>query len=391
MHERAWRAPHRLVDGGVVVLVALLGLFGSVGPVLLTGASAQRISAAGLVLVALHAAGLWWRRGRPLAVLGVTLAAVLAAQLIGDPNAPSFIGVHAAAYSAGLYAPRRRAFAALGVLGVAAVLDVAVVHVAPATAPDAAVALGPFWIFVVVAWMIGRYLAVRRAYLDTLVAYGHQLEKDRDEQARHAVREERRRIARELHDQVAHHLGVVSLQTGAARRWIDRDPSRTAEALAAAEHAARAALQTMPAILHALRADDGPPRLEPQPTLAAIEELIARVTSDDVVVDLHVHSSRRPLPSAVDLTAYRLIQEALTNVVKHAGPAHVVVDLRYGSDRLDVEITDDGHGAAAALPDGARLGLVGMRERVEMLHGTFAAGPRDGGGFTVRATLPVRG
>ncbi|HSJ46260.1 MAG TPA: histidine kinase, partial [Euzebyales bacterium] len=252
-------------------------------------------------------------------------------------------------------------------------------------------ALGPFGILAVVAWIVGRYVAVRRAYLETLVAYGHQLEKDRDEQARRAVREERRRIARDLHDQVAHHLGVVSLQTSAARRWLKRDPARTAMALAAAEDAARAALETMPAILHALRADETPAELEPQPTLDAVGDLISQMTSDDVAVDLRVHGAPRTLPSAVEVTAYRLIQEALTNVVKHAGHAHVVVDLDYRRDRLEVEVADDGHGAAAGPSDGARLGLVGMRERVEMLNGTFAAGPRNGGGFSVRATLPVTG
>ena len=390
MHERSQRLPPRVADGGVVAAVAFIGLFGLVGPVVLLGASAQRVSPAGVALVVINAAALWWRRSGPLATLAVVLAAVLVAQAITDPNVPSFVGVHAAAYSVGAYASRRRALVGLGLLGVAAAVDAAVVLLAP-PGGTAAVALGPFGIFAVVAWIVGRYVAVRRAYLETLVAYGHQLEKDRDEQARRAVREERRRIARDLHDQVAHHLGVVSLQTSAARRWLHRDPTRSAMALAAAEDAARAALETMPAILHALRADETPGELEPQPTLDAVGDLISHMTSDDVAVDLRIHGARRTLPSAVELTAYRLIQESLTNVVKHAGRAHVVVDLDYRADRLEVEIADDGHGAAATPSDGSRLGLVGMRERVEMLHGTFVAGPRDGGGFRVRATLPVPG
>lgn len=390
MHERSQRLPRRVVDGGVVAAVAVFGLFGLVGPVVLSGASAQRVSPAGVTLVVINAAALWWRRTEPLAALAVALAALLVAQAIADPNVPSFVGVHAAAYGVGAYASRRRAFVGLGMVGVAAAVDAAVVLVAQ-PGGTAAVALGPFGIFAVVAWIVGRYVAVRRAYLETLVAYGHQLEKDRDEQARRAVREERRRIARDLHDQVAHHLGVVSLQTSAARRWLQRDPARTATALAAAEDAAREALETMPAILHALRADETPAELEPQPTLDAVGELISHMSSDEVAVDLRVHGTPRTLPSAVEVTAYRLIQESLTNVVKHAGRAHVVVDLDYRDDRLEVEVADDGHGAAATLADGARLGLVGMRERVEMLHGTFVAGPRDGGGFTVRATLPVTG
>lgn len=390
MHERSQRLPRRVVDGGVVAAVAVIGLFGLVGPVVLSGASAQRVSAAGVTLVVINAAALWWRRTEPLVALAVALAALLVAQAIADPNVPSFVGVHAAAYGVGAYASRRRAFVGLGMVGVAAAVDAAVVLVAQ-PGGTAAVALGPFGIFAVVAWIVGRYVAVRRAYLETLVAHGHQLEKDRDEQARRAVREERRRIARDLHDQVAHHLGVVSLQTSAARRWLQRDPARTATALAAAEDAAREALETMPAILHALRADETPAEVEPQPTLDAVGDLISHMSSDDVAVDLRVHGTPRTLPSAVEVTAYRLIQESLTNVVKHAGRAHVVIDLDYRDDRLEVEVADDGHGAAATLADGARLGLVGMRERVEMLHGTFVAGPRDGGGFTVRATLPVTG
>lgn len=391
MHQRLRRVPARVVDAGVVAAVGLVGLFGLLAPVVLSGASPQRVSAPALGLVVVHAAALWWRRRHPLAVLGITLAAFVAAQGLGDPNAPSFLGVHAAAYSAAAYESRRRAFVALGVLAFAASVDAAVVQLLRAEGSYAAVAIGPFGIFAVAAWIIGRYVAVRRAYLEMLVAYSHQLEKDRDEQARQAVLDERRRIARDLHDQVAHHLGVVALQTGAARRWLDRDPSRTATALASAEGAARAALQTMPAILHALRADDAPEDLAPQPTLDSVEDLASGVSSDELSVDLRVHGTRRTLPSAVELTAYRVIQESLTNIVRHAGPAHVVVELNYERDRLDVNITDDGHGAAASTSDGARLGLVGMRERVELLDGTFEAGPREGGGFMVRASLPVTG
>jgi signal transduction histidine kinase len=390
MHERSHRLTPRVVDGGVVVAVAAIGLFGLIGPVALFDASPQRVTVAGVTLVFMNAAPLWWRRSEPVVVLAVVLAAFLVAQSIGDPNVPSFVGVHAASYSVGAYAARRRALAGLGMLGVTAAADAAVVWVAQ-TGGSSTIALGPFGLITVGAWVLGRYIAVRRAYLDTLVAYGQQLEKDRDAQARRAVREERRRIARDLHDQVAHHVGVVSLQTSAARRWLDRDRTRTASALAAAENAARAALETMPAILHALRADETPADREPQPTLDAIGDLISQVTSDDVTIDLRVNGAPRTLPPAVELTAYRLVQEALTNVVKHAGHARAVVDLDYRDDCLDVEVADDGHGAAATPSGGAQLGLVGMRERVEMLNGTFAAGPRAGGGFSVRARLPVRG
>lgn len=390
MHERPLRFPVRFVDSAVVAVVAIVGLFGLTGPVLFFGANPERVSAGALVLVVLHAAALWWRRRYPLPVLAFVITAFLAAQALGDPNAPSFIGVHVAAYSAGACESRRRAFVALGVLGVGAVVDAAVVRLAHTGSAYAAVAIGPFGILAAVAWIVGRYVSVRRDYLEMLVAYSHQLEKDRDEQARQAVRDERRRIARDLHDQVAHHLGVVSLQTGAARRWLDRDPERTATALASAEDAARAALQTMPTILQALRADDRPADLAPQPTLDSVEELISGVSSDELTVELRVEGSRRTLPTAVEFTAYRVIQESLTNAVKHAGRAQVIVVLRYAPDHLDIEVADDGHGPAAAAGS-AGFGLVGMRERVEMIDGTLSAGPRQGGGFAVLASLPVKG
>lgn len=389
MHERSERFPRRAGDALVVAAVGVAGLFGALGPVMLLGADPARISGVGLVLVVVQAAVLWWRRDRPLAVLAVTVAALLAAQALDDPNVASFFGVHAAAYSVGAYAPRRQALSAVAGLGAAAVVDVGVVAWAQTASLADAVALSPTGMFVVVAWVAGRYVAVRRAYLHTLVAYAHQLERDRDDQARQAVGDERRRIARELHDQVAHHLGVVSLHTQAARRWLDRDHIRTASALQSAERAARSALETMPTILHALRADDAPADLAPQPTLDAIPPLVTAMSTEDVSVDLRMPEGRPRLPPGVELAAYRVVQEALTNVVKHAGPAHVTVEVRVSAERLEVEVTDDGRGLAAAPSDGAGLGLVGMRERVDLLDGQLYTGAREGGGFTVRATLPL--
>ena len=396
MLERPRRFPPRIVDAAVVAGVAIVGLFGLVGPVLFSGADPGRITFAAVTVVVACAAPLWWRRTQPLPVLTATLVVVLVAQALADPNAPSLVGVPAAAYAVGVYAPRRRAWLGLAIVAAATAVDVAIVELTHAAGEPSRILMGPFGAFTIAAWLLGRYVAVRRAYLDTLVAYSRQLEKDRDEQARQAVRAERRRIARDLHDQVAHHLGVVSLQTGAARRWLERDAGRAAVALASAQEAARAALETMPAILHALRADDATDELEPQARLDGLADLVRRLSSDEVTVDLRIDGSRRPLPSALEVTGYRLIQEALTNVVKHAGPASVIVAVRYGADHLDIEVTDDGYGMAATSTvtpsaKGSRLGLVGMQERVELLGGTFTAGPRSGGGFRVHATLPLTG
>jgi signal transduction histidine kinase len=387
MHARrpGWDA--RSVDGLVVVLVGVAGLVGLVVSTLAAGPGAVPVLS--LLLVVLQAGALWWRRRRPLLVLIVTLGALLLAQAIGDVNAASFLGPHAAAYAVAAYADRTGALVGVAVVIIAAALDGAVVTWLVDDLPFGPVLLGPTGVFVLIAWGVGRYVQVRRAYLDAVLAYTHQLEQDRDEHLQRAVREERRRIARDLHDQVAHHLGVISLQTSAARRWLGRDQARTASALASAEQASRTALETMPTILQALRSDDREAGRDPQPTLADVDQLIDQVRATGMAIDLELEGNPHPLHPAVELTAYRVIQESLTNVTKHAGPASVTVRLRYGGCRLELDVEDDGHGSAADPGEGAGLGLVGMRERVHLLDGELVTGPRDGGGFRVHASLPT--
>jgi signal transduction histidine kinase len=378
------------VDGLVVVLVGVVGGLGLVVPLVL-GESLSAAPVLSLLSLLVQAGALWWRRRRPLLVLVVTLAALLAAQAFGDVNAASFVGPHAAAYAVAAYADRTRALTGVAVVLLAALLDGAAVTWLADDLPYGPVLLGPTGAFVLVAWGVGRYVQVRRAYLEAVLAYTHQLEEERDQHMQRAIREERRRIARDLHDQVAHHLGVISLQTSAAQRWLDRDRDRTATALASAEQASRTALETMPAILQALRSDDRDAARIPQPTLADLGQLLDQLRAAGVAIEQEVHGEPRPLHPTVELTAYRVIQESLTNVAKHAGPAETTVRLRYGPGRFEVEVEDDGHGGAALAGDGAGLGLVGMRERVQLLDGELVTGPRDGGGFRVRASLPTLG
>lgn len=386
MHEAKPRVPPRLVDAALVAGVALVGV-GGLAALLMTPQVGLRdipLSAPALVLV--QAGALWWRRRRPLVVLGVTLAALLTAQALGDVNASSFLGVHAAAYAAGVYEDRRVAIAGLVGIGAAAAVEVAVVELDLAGVSYAGV--GPSFALAAIAWGIGRYVHVRRDYLATLVAYAHQLEVDRDEKVHRAVLEERRRIARELHDQVAHHLGVAALQTGAARTWLEKDTGRSCDAMESAEEAVRAALTTMPVILEALRADGASEDFAPQPTLADLDELVDRVARTGLDVEVRAETDVRAVPPTVEVTAYRIVQEALTNTMKHADATRVTVRLRVADQELDVEVRDNGGGQR--LPgEGAGLGLIGMRERVEVLGGTLEAGPRDDGGFTVHARLPL--
>jgi signal transduction histidine kinase len=378
------------VDGLVVALVGAAGILGLIAPAILGARpSGPAVLALPLALVLVQAGVLWWRRRRPLLVLVVTSGALLLAQAIGEVNAGSFLGPHAAAYAVAAYADRARALTGVGAVIVAAALNGAVVAWLTDDLPYGPVLLGPSGVAVLMAWGVGRYVQVRRAYLEAVLAHTHQLEEDRDAHMQRAIREERRRIARDLHDQVAHHLGVISLQTSAARRWLGRDQDRTATALAAAEQASRTALETMPAILQALRSDDTDAVRVPQPTLADVEQLLDRMRAAGVTVELQVVGEPRELHPTVELTAYRVIQEALTNIVKHAGPAQVTVRLRYGHGRFEVDVEDDGHGSAASPGTGAGLGLVGMRERVQLLDGELVTGPRDGGGFRVHASLPA--
>jgi signal transduction histidine kinase len=219
-------------------------------------------------------------------------------------------------------------------------------------------------------------------------------ERERDVAAREAVVEERARIARELHDAVAHSVSMMVIQAGAERRVLDESESRseTREVLQTIEQIGRGALTEMRRLVGMLRTDSSD-QLAPQPMLADLPILMTQVREAGLPVEFQVDGERRDLPVGIVLSAYRIVQEALTNVLKHAGQAHAAVHVRYGPDCLALEITDDGadDGAvpAAEVPGGGH-GLAGIRERVSLYGGTFDASARLGGGFAVRVLLPVR-
>jgi signal transduction histidine kinase len=204
------------------------------------------------------------------------------------------------------------------------------------------------------------------------------------------VAEERARIAREMHDVVAHNVSVMVVQASAARRMIDHDPARAREALTSVEQTGREALAEMRRMLDVLRAEDERAALAPQPSIDELEALIELAREAGLDVELEVEGERRRVSSGVDLSAFRIVQEALSNTIKHAGAAHARVRLRFGDDEMEVDVVDDGHGARSAGQNGRGQGLVGMRERVAMLGGRLEAGYRANGGFEVRATLPLK-
>ena len=310
------------------VVDGLLGLAVAATQLLLLGLGVPRgvptpyvaLDGLGVALIVLQGVPLTWRRRRPLAVFAVVLAANTAYYAIGYPPSGFDFGLPLALATVAAERDRRTSLAALGT--VQALLLV-----------QWAAGLGPYWtaaswvlvlylvVFFSAMWAWGRYVRVRRAYARELAARAERAERDREREAGRAVAAERARIARELHDVIAHHLSVMVIQAGAARRLLDAAPDQARGALAAVEDAGRQGLEAMPGLLRALRADDHPDGLAPQPTLAELGSLVDQVTAAGLPVALRVEGTPRPLPAAVDLSAYRVAQEALTNTLKHAGPA----------------------------------------------------------------------
>ncbi|MFI1652814.1 sensor histidine kinase [Streptomyces avidinii] len=248
------------------------------------------------------------------------------------------------------------------------------------------------------AWVLGDSLRTRRAYYAQLVERNQRLENQREAQAKVAVAAERARIARELHDVVAHNVSVMVVQADGAAYVMDVAPEQAKEALQTISGTGRQALAEMRRLLGVLRTGE-PQESEdyvPQPDVEQIEVLVEQVRAAGLAVDFEVEGTPRRLPSGVELTAYRIVQEALTNTRKHGGPdASASVRLVYFDDGLGLLVEDDGRGAAHELyedggADGAGHGLIGMRERIGMVGGTLDAGPRPGGGFRISALLPLK-
>jgi len=235
----------------------------------------------------------------------------------------------------------------------------------------------------------------RRAYLAELEQRARDLEETREEEARRRVAEERLRIARDLHDVIAHGIATIHMQSGAALHVLDRQPEQAAPALAAVKQLSKQTMQELRATLDVLRATDAEDGeaapLAPTPGLDRLDALVDVTRRAGLHVELRVVGAEVPLPAPVDVAAYRIVQESLTNVMRHAGDrARAVVTVSHGDRAVDIDVVDDGLGAAAAAVDGGH-GIVGMRERAATVGGTISAGANPGGGFRVRAHLPFNG
>jgi signal transduction histidine kinase len=341
--------------------------------------------ALGYALALLHTLPLAARRRFPGAVLALSVASGLAVAALGLPPVVLGLAILVAVYSVAAYGGRWLALAGLA----AAELGSAAVQLTPGRFQASTVVSNG--LVIGAAWLLGHFVGVRRAYTARLEQTA-ELERARAELARQAVAEERLRLARELHDVVAHSISVIAVQSGVGAHIANTQPQEAAKALAAIEATSRAALTELRRLLGVLR-QEGEPQgsLAPVPGLADLDTLLAELAKAGLAVRLRVEGTASPLPAGVDLSAYRIVQEALTNVVKHAGPASAQVTVGYHDQDVTVEVTDDGQGSAAPTGDGqARVGhgLIGMRERVAAFGGDLEAGPRPGGGFRVVARLP---
>src|SRR4051812_19287879 len=321
----------------------------------------------------------------PLPVLGITLAAAVAGDLL-------FGGLQLAGPLIALYTVARRHERPVS-LTAAVLTALGLVVSAASRAAQSPVFAIVLYAALVAAWAIGDNLRRRHAYLTRVRAREARMEEEQQERARVAVAEERARIARELHDVISHNVSVMVLQAAAGADVFTPHPERSREALGSIETAGREALAELRRLLSVVQAPAGEePDLAPPPGLTRLPELVERVRATGLDVSVTVTGDARALPSGIDFSAYRIVQEALTNTLKHGHAATARVDLSFGEDMLDVQIVDDGTATAEADARTRRgHGLIGMRERAAVFGGELEAGPRSQGGFAVRASIPLDG
>jgi signal transduction histidine kinase len=319
-------------------------------------------------------ASLVWRRRRPLPVLAVTVIATSVASVL-DYSDLIGLTMLIALYGTGRYVADDR-WSYIG-LGGALALTLGTGFIDDSTAAELAFGL----VFLSMIWSIGR----RMRFRGERVA---QLARERAAEARRMVAEERTRIARELHDVVAHRVSLMTVQAGAARTVVADDPEGALRAMEAVETAGRQVLGELRHLLGILRPEDEANGLGPQPRLAEVPRLVDQFIEAGLDVTLAMEGKRTELPALVDLSAYRIVQESLTNVLKHGGPGtRSEVRIRTDKDGVAIEVLDNGRGASI-LP-GSGHGIIGMRERAELMGGSLDTGPRRAGGFQVTAYLPI--
>jgi signal transduction histidine kinase len=411
---RRVRELHPMVTDGLlaalITVLALPRLFIVNEDLAKLGIQFRSPDALAVLLTLAQTVPLVWRRRAPVVVLAVTGLATLTHLAIGYQPTWAEFGVLVALYTVAAHRPRRQAIMAAALVAAGlAVYGALAMRRYPAPAEEAAQGITVSYVQFAAAWFLGTLQRRRLAYTAKLEALNLQLAEEQELRSRWAVAEERSRIARELHDVVAHSVSVMVVQAGAARRTLATSPDQAATALGQIESTGRQALVEMRRLLGLLRDGDrgDGADLAPQPSLDHLESLAAAAREAGLPVDVAVEGERRPLPAGVDLSAYRIVQEALTNALRHGGAGQARVVVRYGKHDLELRIENGAEPPSAAAaqlrpadsPVGSDRqdrrsgrsghGLIGMRERVALFGGTLEAGARPGGGYRVAASLPL--
>lgn len=373
-----------------------LRAFSRAHPQLTDGALAFAIFTTGLISAELAQGSAWpgmitflltlplvWRRRAPLTVFFV-IAAVALVEWLGNFRLFAAVALLVALYTVAAERPRRAALVA------ALIVEGGVVLAAARWGTSAFATFASLSGVVVAALVLGLYARARRSYVASLVERAARLEFERDQEALLAAAAERARISREMHDVIAHSLAVmVSLANGATAK-LRREPEQSREALESISELGRQALDDTRGLLSVLRTEEGGTTRAPQPGVSDIERLVDRAGATGITATLAIHGDPVPLAAGPALAVYRIVQEAVTNALKHAeGATKVTVELTWAPNYLDIVVMDDGHGTIRAAGPQGGFGLAGMRERAALYGGTALAGPREGGGWTVKATVPV--
>ena len=345
----------------------------------------RHLDTGGYTLVVVAGLALAWRRRTPLTVLAVTTAAMALYAGFSYPGGPVYLAPIVAMFTVATLYPRR--------VWIATVIPAAaVISIVGAVAANSS---GVSWFHLVyftwgiAAGFVGEAARARRQHVLDVEERARRLEASREEEGRRLVAEERLRIARDLHDSVAHSLASINVQASAGAHVGGLHPEQAHAALLAIKAASKDALEELRATLGALRARDEDAPRAPGPSVARIDALVERTRQAGLPVTVSVAGAPVALPAPVDAAAYRIVQESLTNTLRHAGHAQATVTLTYGGDTIDVDVADDGIGPST-LNHAPGHGIAGMRERAAALGGTLSAGAQPGGGYRVHAVLPVR-
>jgi signal transduction histidine kinase len=384
MKERLWQLVKRytfdvLILGGAIGVVLELALSGGGKD---TPTHSLWILIPGSLAIFLP---LFARRRAPFAAPTVVFAVAVAMSFVDSQLLPFsfflFLAVLAGCFLYGALPDRRQSLAGLAI-AIAALLIV--IQNDPSSSPGDYVFIGVVFGAV---WAAGWALGYKLQQAAAAEERATQLERERELRAREAVAEERARIARELHDVVGHSVSVMTVQAGGVRRLLKPEQEREREALEIIEQTGREALAEMRRLVGVLRRPEESPALAPQPSLEHLDRLVAKARESGLPVELRVEGEPTQLPPGLDLTAYRLVQEGLTNALKHARASKADVLVRYGDGEVEISVTDDGSGDGGG--DSGGHGLVGMRERVSVYGGEIESGPLPGGGYGLRARLPL--